>query len=193
VRIDHTNECPASLQVLTLMLMVLAAAMMEVAFTLPGQPLWPGLAALAGGGAVLIALNRLLDRGKQTSIPALAVLGTSLFVLAPFLPLPTFTDNSGIGFPLELRALTAFRNLGLALAVLSRWLPFLRLSGLISLFLVVFASCLSLNHAIRPLIGVYAALGSCWLMLVYWTLLPRHSSRSLLRLPLGMLLAVRCG
>jgi len=173
------SRVPVRLQWLTIALMAVAGLAAERAFTLPDDSAAPGVACLAVLAALSFAVNYYLRCIDARPLSA-QLLFTMLLALlaAPF----CFADS-----PLEVKLLAAFRNLGFALAALSIWGLFVRLSGLASLFLVLFASCLALSPGISVVLSIYAAIASVWLMLVHWNTLCQESPHAAVALPTAAL------
>ena len=72
------------------------------------------------------------------------------------------------GIMLEIGAIAALRNLGLALTGLAAWSLCRDAAALVSLFLALVAASLGEGAWIPPFLGAYAAIGSIWLTLAYW-------------------------
>ncbi len=170
------------LQWLTIVMTAVSSLGVDFAFVLPGEPLWPPLCLSAGLLFVVLIFNWWLrSRPGKLSTKVTTPFFVGLVVL-PFLPIP-FAPSGSMPLPFELKMLSAFRNLGLALATLSMRPLFLRLAGLISLFLVLFSACLTQASWIALVIGCYSGLGGLWLMLVYWQGLRGNSAARKLVFP----------
>ena len=154
----------------TFLLVALAAVAVEVAAadTRPVRQsvglalVWVALGAL---GAALAPLPA--DPGRK---PPFGV-GVILLALglAPLAIEPLRRDWTGEGYPLELRLVAGLRNVGLGLAACGGWVACVRLAGVVSLFLILFAAAMSNHPAVMVALGSYSAAGSIWLTLVYWT------------------------
>ncbi|MBS0265000.1 MAG: hypothetical protein JSS02_23910 [Planctomycetes bacterium] len=72
------------------------------------------------------------------------------------------------GRPAEIVVMSSMRNLMLGLAAVACWRQFAQLSGLLSLFLVLFAASLSATPAICALIVVYSVSAVGWLVASHW-------------------------
>ncbi len=155
------------LQWLTIVMTAVGSLGVDLAFALPGQPMLAPLILWTSLLLIVLVFNWWL-RCQPGKIPekVTAILFIAL-AIQPFLPIPTALIAS-IQLPFEFKLLSAFRNLGLALAALSMRPLFLRLAGLISLFLVLFSACISQVHWTGLVIGCYSGMGGLWLMLVYW-------------------------
>ena len=179
----HENHSvDVRLQLLTIVMIAVSSLGVDLAFALPGEPLWPPLCLWAALLLVVLAFNWWLRRQpdklpKKVTTPFFIVLA-----VLPFLPIPLSLSESP-SMPLELKMLSAFRNLGLAMATMSMRPLFLRLAGLISLFLVLFSASLSQENWTGLIIGCYSGLGGLWLMLVYWQGLPGASGARKLVFP----------
>jgi transglutaminase-like putative cysteine protease len=163
----------------TLVMAACASAAVEGAVAVPGQsPLF-----ILGWTAGLVGLTLLLGWslhrrlmpggvGRPAPVagpPAAVTLLVLLGLLAlPFVLEPVRGRVLGSEQPLELLMLASFRNLGLGLAALSAWPRYLKLAGLVSLFLVLFASSLGEGALVMGLTGAYVGAGGLWLMLLYW-------------------------
>jgi transglutaminase-like putative cysteine protease len=154
---------------LTFGLLALAAAATEIA-AVDTRPILLSLGQAAVwvlGAAVVAALLPVPPdpRRKPPVWVGLALLG--LFV-APFLVEPLRRYWTGDGYPLELQMVMGLRNLGLGLAAAAGYLLCLRAACVTSLFLMLFAAAMTDHPAVLVVLGMYTAVGSVWLMLVYW-------------------------
>jgi hypothetical protein len=167
-------ELPRLVRQFTFALLMLAGAATEVAavdarsiVTSVGMAaIWIGLAAVAGWFVPAPS------DGHRS--PPLFVFFTLLaLAVAPFVIEPLRRRLTGEGYPLELQMVFALRNLGLGLAAFAAWVLCLRLACIVSLFLMLFAVTMTDHPAGMVFLGLYSAVGSAWLMLVYWTGLRR--------------------
>lgn len=155
---------------LTFVLLALAAAATEIA-AVDTRSILLSLGLTAGwvlGAAVAAALVVPVPTDPRRRPPlwvGLAMLG--LFV-APFVVEPVRRSLTGDGYPLELQMVMALRNLGLGLAATAGYLLCLRAACVVSLFLMLFAAAMTDHPAVLVVLGLYTAVGSVWLMLVYW-------------------------
>jgi transglutaminase-like putative cysteine protease len=168
----------------TLVMMALATASIELAIAEPGRS---KLASMAWAAALMIPVlmvawqrARAVRRGRETPREAG---GTSLAVVALLVVfvLPFAIDAGrvawfGRGRMLEILLLASVRNLGLGLAALSDRVVFARLAALLSLFLVAVSSAMAEGAATIAVVGLYAAAGCLWLMMNYWGALRLEAS-----------------
>ena len=151
---------------------------------------WLSVPAGVLTGCVILAallvrwrLSRL--REDSDSRPALV-----LAVLLGFATIPAGIELAiqhwfGLGQAVEFHAAVWLRNLMLAMVATSSWRGHLRLAGLLSLFLVIFASSLAEDRATWALTTVYGAVGLWWLAALYWSgLRGRFFAESRRRVPL---------
>ena len=128
-------------------------------------------------------LSRLSE--DSDSRPALV-----MAVLFGFATIPTGVELAiqywfGLGQAVEFHAAVWLRNLMLAMVATSSWRGHLRLAGLLSLFLVIFASSLAEDRAAWILTTVYGVVGVWWLTALYWSGLQGHFvAESRRRIPL---------
>jgi hypothetical protein len=138
---------------------------------------WVGLAAVLGW--VVPVPKRGQSPFSESRVPPRFVLFLMLvLVAAPFVVEPFRRRWTGDGYPLELQMVFALRNLGLGLAACAAWTLCLRLAGVVSLFLMLFAISMTDHPGVLTLLGLYSAAGSVWLMLTYWTSLRRYFADS---------------
>ncbi|MBI3407339.1 MAG: transglutaminase domain-containing protein [Planctomycetes bacterium] len=172
---DTSPSTPPLTRHVTLALLLLASSATEIAAveTRP-LPISVGLAALWVGLAALGA--RFAPTPARTRrLPYLALLFVVIVLsAAPFLVEPLRRSWFGVGYPLELQLVFALRNLGLGFVVFASWPSCVRLAGVASLFLMLFSVTIAAHPVVRIFLGIYCALGSIWLMLVYWTGLRRY-------------------
>jgi len=124
--------------------------------------LWIGLVALAGWLS-----PRPKDYGKTLPTWMFAVLIT--LGVVPFLAEPARRYWFDIGYPLEIQMVFGLRNVGLGLAAFAGQRLCLRLTCVVSLFLMLFAITVTDRLALLAILGVYGTVGSVWLMVAYWT------------------------
>jgi transglutaminase-like putative cysteine protease len=167
-------EITRFLRQVTFVLLTLASAATEIAAA-ETRPLWMSLlialvwAAIAAGlGWFVPAPTAARGFPSGRVFVVLLLVGAASFALEPMRR--SFT---GDGHALEVQMILALRNVGLALAAFSSWLLCLRLASAVSLFLTLFAVCTTDHPAVLVVLGIYSAVGSVWLMLVYWTGLSR--------------------
>ncbi len=162
-------EPPASptLERFSIVIMSIAGVGVETACRSPGSESilgWSVFVGLVFG--VFFAHAWLRRLSLTTSPPALAapVLVGLFFIPILLASVTPFGERP----PWELQLLAGFRNVGLGLAALSAWPVCLRLTGLVSLFLVLFACCLTEDRAMPWVLVAYAGAASFWLTLLYW-------------------------
>ncbi len=73
--------------------------------------------------------------------------------------------------PYEFWLVLLLRDAGLSLAALSGIPVCLRVTGGVSVALMLFSACLAEHKLIYVILAAYAVLGSSWLILLYWSLL----------------------
>jgi hypothetical protein len=179
----------------TLGLMAFATAIVQLAIADPGEPMartlvFTTIVFLAPAVAASLYLGRRADvrRAARSSarwagVGAAIVLSLLAIFAMPFAIQFGRVAWLGHGMPLELVLLTALRNLCLGLGVLSFLKVGSRLAAIVSLFLVSVGSALGEGQVIIVLVGVYAVVGTLWLMLGYWGRLRIHSDTKERRLP----------
>ncbi|HEV3144543.1 MAG TPA: transglutaminase domain-containing protein [Gemmataceae bacterium] len=133
------------------------------------RPFVNSMAVAAAWVAVAAGLSRFVPTPKVTNrvprwVPLLLVLIVAASFLVEMLRRGWLTEP----LPLELQMVLAFRTLSLALAAFGVWKLCLRAAAVASLFLMLFAVTMTDHRAIFPLLALYSACGSAWLMLVYW-------------------------
>ncbi len=178
----------------TLALAALATTSAELAIAEPGRPLMVSLAWGLGWSlaAWMVSLwsksssPGLLARSRpRTSLSPLLVIGLLVVVALPFVVEAGRLARVGRAEPLEVVMISALRNLGLGLAVLSRRPAFARLAALVSLFLVLVASSQAEGTALLWALGTYAAVGCLWLVLASWGGLRLPTSNDRRRFPIA--------
>lgn len=87
---------------------------------------------------------------------------------APFVTEPLRRAWTDEGHPLEIQMVYGLRNVGLGLCACAGWLLCLRTAAVVSLFLMLFSAAMTDHWVVLVLLGSYAAVGSVWLVLVYW-------------------------
>jgi len=187
----------------TLAMTALATASVELGIAEPDRS---KIASLAGAAAMMVPVlalawylgrsvrwrpNSVRRNGEVSSFIVVALL--ALLVL-PFAMEVGRLFWFGRGRMLEVLLLASVRNLGLGLAALSHRTTFIRLSALVSLFLVAVSSAMAEGAAMIAIIVLFAAAGCLWLMRSYWGALRfEGSSGRGSRFPVGtvaMILAV---
>jgi protein-glutamine gamma-glutamyltransferase len=164
------SELSRSVRRVTFGLLVLASAATEIA-AVETRPVLSslGLAAIWVGVAAMLGLFARKPRDQSVVPPRYVSLLILLLSAAPFVIEPLRRRWTGDGYALEFQMVFALRNLGLGLAAFAVWPLCLRCACVVSLFLILFAASLTNHPALLWLIGLYSAMGSVWLMLVYWS------------------------
>ena len=163
----------------TLALASLATASAELAIAEPGRPTGVSLAWAAAWIAAAIVLHLRLAgftpsekgqgrRGRRVSTPPFIIVALLLVFAMPCAIEAGRWVRLGRVETMEIVLISSLRNLGLGLAILSSRPAFARLAALVSLFLVLVASSLAEGTVVLGTLGVYAAFGGLWLMMVYW-------------------------
>ncbi|MGF1582564.1 MAG: transglutaminase-like domain-containing protein [Gemmataceae bacterium] len=184
-------------QIVTIVLVLYSGCLVDLAFLLPGQSIWPAPIIWVTLGVLTLGVNWWISHKKTSHVRAVVGVFLTVLVILPFVPLRNQLSGSG-GIPMEMNVLLAFRNLGLALAAFSMSPTFLRLSGLVSLFLTLFSVSLPNSSAMGTWLGIYAGLATLWLMVVYWdawignkpNALPTHGSLGFPAVALVLMLLV---
>ncbi len=158
---------------LTFILTGLGAVASELALTGPGKSLVGGvlvaslLTAWSGG-----AFAFLVYRAKGEAVPSLTTVATASVLLGTiWLVNVGRAVVLGDGLPYELWLVLCLRDAGLCLAALCGIPVCLRITGGVSVALVLFSACLAEHKLIYVILAAYAVLGSYWLILLYWSLL----------------------
>jgi hypothetical protein len=172
----------------------LATAAAEVVSASPGSSPFAGIGIALGLTALAGLLGRFVPyrstgvspvASRSTGVSPVAITGETpvlrkqlaprfglpLLVAALFLPFPMEWLRRGVINPraVEMLLLEALRNVMLVLAALSAWPICLRLAGLTSLFLVLFAAGVADERpALTWLVSGYAGVGTYWLLLLHW-------------------------
>lgn len=158
------------LQGATLVLMGVSAFSVEVAAQdgrWQALPLVGAIAGIIASGVVLGLMPRPAD--PQRTPPVWVFLLLAGLTLLPMGLEPWRRRWTQEGFALELQMVFGLRNLGLGLAACSRWAVCLKLSAIVSLFLMLFSAAMSDHWVLQALLAVYTAVGSVWLMLADWS------------------------
>ena len=153
----------------TIGLLACAAAATEVAAD-DTRPLAQNLGMAMVWVAVAASLSWLVPvpgAGRRTPPRFISFLLVALMT-APFVVESIRHARGGDRLPLEIQMVLALRNLGLGLAALAAWKLCLRAAAAVSLFLMLFAISVTDQRIVLTLLGLYSAIGSVWLMLVYW-------------------------
>jgi hypothetical protein len=124
-------------------------------------------------GVIMLLLAMLVSRwvpapSKSNSrLPwKMNLLFVAIFAL-PVVAEPLLREMTDNGRPLELQLISGLRNLGFALAACAIWPICLRLSGVVALFLGLFASAMGDQPQIPPTLALFALSGGFWLVLVH--------------------------
>jgi len=175
------------LQPMTLLLMAITYAAVEVASDPDGIPSAFGLIFGAVAFPVAWVIGRVLTRGVPPSawvvgrfltggvvsssscraLPRWVTGVLCLLLIGPVLMEPLLRSWTGQGLPLELQMVYGLRNFGIGLAALAAWPLYLRLSGVVSLFLMLFVAAMGDQKPIPWFLAAYAVVGSLWLMLAH--------------------------
>jgi len=149
----------------------LAVATAGLGITMPGDPLVPQLAAtamlLAWAGAIRVFLRNRSTREKGLSLGTMAVVGLMLTLLVGAdLGGHILTSKQ---LPYEVVLLILTRDAALTTLVLSGNLVCLRLSGGLSVAVMLFSSVITEHRLIHPLMIGYSLIGGYWLILLNWS------------------------
>ena len=145
----------------------------EVALAGPGKSL-VGVVAVAltltaWSAAVFALLGR---RAKREAAPSLTTIAAAAALLGA---LWLFDLSRAVfaldGLPYELWLVLLLRDVGLCLAGACGIPVCLRITGGVSVALVLFSACLAEHKVIFVILAIYAVVGSYWLILLYWSLL----------------------
>lgn len=163
-------SAPLRTGILPLLMALLSLLAVEVAQHNSDEPRWHIVAKVTVVSVLMVAAYHLLSRYGQRGLQ-LGRAASSLLVGFALLPLPIEVIQHalwGSGHPLEVLLLAGFRNLACGLAVISYLPVYNRVCGVISLFLMIFASCITDELFVHVLVVTYALFGVCWLMGQYW-------------------------
>lgn len=162
-------ELPRTVRRATFALVALAALAVEVA-AVDTRPVLRSLGLALAWVAVAAALARLipLPSDARRKPPWWVFLVVLALMVAPAALEPLRRRWTGDGYPLELQMVSGLRNVGLGLAACAGWILCLRTACVVSLFLMLFSAAMTNHPAVLVLLGLYAAAGSVWLVLVYW-------------------------
>ncbi len=114
-------------------------------------------------------------RVMLTQWESVAIVGLALL---PFVWHPCRVAISGGGVILETMMLEGLRNLGFGLGVLSRRSSAARLSTVVSLFGVLVGSSMVEGAVMTSLAVAFGVLGTAWLLVGYWSGLPKRATIS---------------
>ncbi|MDY3556943.1 transglutaminase-like domain-containing protein [Gemmata sp. JC717] len=153
----------------TFALVALSALAVEVA-AVDTRPVLQSLGLAGAWVAVAAALARLVpvSADARRKPPGWVFLVVLALMGAPVAAEPLVRRWAGGGYPLELQMVCGLRNVGLGLAACAGWVLCLRAACVVSLFLMLFSAAMTNHPAVLVLLGLYAAVGSGWLVLVYW-------------------------
>ena len=154
----------------TFVLLALAAVAVEVAAG-DTRPVAASLGMASIWIVVAVVVGRFvsLPANPRESPPTWVFVVLVGLGVTPFAVEPLRRSWTGDGYPLELQMVAGLRNIGLGLAACGGWLLCLRLSCVVSLFLILFAATMTNHPAVKVTLGLYTATGGVWLMLIYWT------------------------
>jgi protein-glutamine gamma-glutamyltransferase len=164
----------------TLAMTALATASVELGIAEPDRSTIASLAVAAAMMIPVLALGWYLGRsvrwrhnliGRSGEVSPLIVVALLVLLALPFVLEAGRAFWFGSGRTLEVLLLASVRNLGLGLAALSRRTAFLRMSALVSLFLVAVSSAMAEGATMIVIVVLFAAAGSLWLMRSYWSAL----------------------
>jgi len=164
------RETSVWLQWATLLLMAITYFAVEVACQLDGVPSTSGLIFALVVFPTAWIIGRLLMRRTSVSTSSLPRWCTAMLCLllcGPVLTEPLIRAWTEEGLPLELQLVYGLRNVGIGLAALAFWPICLRLSGIVSLFLMVAVTAMAEHGPIPWFLAAYVAMGVVWLILVY--------------------------
>lgn len=166
---DNANS-PRPLRIAAFAQISIATVAIELASLSPGEAranaLMVSIAYVTIAG-LLASFPRRRTHGQQRP-PRWQIACLVCLLISPFV-METMRESVHLEpRPFEVQMLAAFRNLGLALAVLSTHLVCLRMAGVVSLFLMLFAISLADGWQVLVPLAAYAAAGVWWLTLVYW-------------------------
>lgn len=100
--------------------------------------------------------------------PPIWVMGMLVLALAaPMIVEPIQRNWTGGGSAMELLMVYCLRSLGLSLVVCGGWNRLHRLSGVVSLFLMLFSGAITNHEAVLGLLVAYAVVGCVWLIVGY--------------------------
>jgi transglutaminase-like putative cysteine protease len=153
----------------TFLLLCLATAAVEMAAD-HNRPAWQAVVWASGWVALAAVLGKWASSGRRDNTGKALLAGRVLsgLLIAPFV-LEYFRPWMGHeGYPLELQLLFGLRNLGLGLAAFSVIPLCMRSACVVSLFLMLFSVTMSDHPVTMALLAGYTAVGSLWLVLVYW-------------------------
>ena len=169
---EHART-PKQFVTIAFVLVGLATEAAALALTAPGHSiagqLVVGLILLAVSASTYAFLRR---RSADETSPSLATIGVTAALLVGLwgIDLGWQFAYSG-GLPYELVLLMFTRDAALAAVALGGNPVCLRLSGGLSLAAVLFASVLTEQRLMSPLLAAFSLLGSYWLILLYWSLI----------------------
>jgi len=170
MNISPLSAKPLRAETLPLLMAILALLAVEFAQHASDQPRWHIAVKVALVSTLMVAAQQGLSRCGEWG-PRLGRLASPLLVGLALLPLPIEVIQYSLwksGNPLEVLLLAGFRNLACGSAILSHLPVYNRVSSVISLFLMIFASCITDEPFVHILVVAYALCGVCWLMGQYW-------------------------
>jgi protein-glutamine gamma-glutamyltransferase len=162
---------PRQLVAMGFVLVAIATSATELALASPGQAVLPGLtASLCALGWALVIFTYLKARAARESSPSLSTMSVALLLMAASwgLDIARVLATTERLSP-ELLMVVLLRAATLTFAALAGNAVCLRITGGLSVALMLFASVLTERRAIYGLMFVYALLGSYWLILLYWS------------------------
>ncbi|MDB5391028.1 MAG: Transglutaminase-like superfamily protein [Planctomycetaceae bacterium] len=171
---------PLRAEILPLLMAIVALITVESAQYSGGQPRWHVAVKVGLLAIVMVGLYRGCSQFGANGLHP-GRLASPLLIGIAVLPLLVEVLQNWVwqtGNPLEVLLLAGFRNLACGLAVLSYLPAYNRVCSVISLFLIVFASCITGDLFVQSLVIVYALCGVWWLMGLYWDSLQAHLTGS---------------
>jgi protein-glutamine gamma-glutamyltransferase len=167
----ETTRQPRQLVTMAFVLVALATLATELTLAPSGQAILPRLAvSLALPGWALVVFAYVMARADRESSPSLLTMIVTFCLIAVlwvFDLARAFATTERLA-P-ELLMVILLRAATLTFVALARNPVCLRITGGLSVALMLFASVLTEQRAIYGLMFVYALLGSYWLILLYWS------------------------
>lgn len=164
---------PQSVSIATLLLTLVSAVTLSVAFILPGEPIVEHIFSCCLLIIISIAayyLTRFLKDQWRNIAFYIVFWGCLVWPFLNLMGKSELSPNGGL--PLEMQMLISFRNASLVLAIFATNQLHCRVAALMSLFLLLFSSTLALNNYVVVLLCLYCAIGCTWLMSYYWYTIP---------------------